>query len=126
MQTVREENDAAHEELAFKESELEESKLEYEVEKQQLKSELSKARAYFKQSHKNGQNSDASLDILNTLSFGSDTSGPAAEGDQSKKKLKEELESVKEQLIETEKKMKDQEDGNQERVAKLKQTHQSL
>lgn len=96
---VRDECDAVHEELAFKESELEETRLELEIERERHRVELEDARA------------DAAID--STLD--ADKEG-AAKADETKassgtgssvdeayvKKLEDELELVTEQLIETE------------------------
>lgn len=85
---MREECDDVHEELAFRENELEEMKLELEVEKQQLINELAAAR----------QTPAAS------------SSSEAAEPDDSYvKKLEEELELVTEQLIDMEKRLSEAE-----------------
>jgi hypothetical protein len=94
---VRDECDAVHEELAFKESELEETRLELEIERERHRVELEDARA------------DAAIDST----FDADKVGLAKADDKASsgagsvdeayvKKLEDELELVTEQLIETE------------------------
>lgn len=97
---VRDECDAVHEELAFKESELEETRLELEIERERHRVDLEDARA------------DAAIDstfdaekVGATPRGGDDkaSSGAASSVDEAYvKKLEDELELVTEQLIETE------------------------
>lgn len=95
MQTLREENDALHEEVAFKESELEEMKLELDVEREQLQSELAKARSGAATTNGSAQ----------VASAAEREPAPGDTNDEYVKKLEEELELVTEQLIETEKRL---------------------
>jgi kinesin family protein C2/C3 len=100
---VREECDAVHEELAFKESELEETRLELEIEKEKHRVEMEDARAEADMnfavdgSDKNEEDGeevkeepDEDADLFPTVD------------DAYVKKLEDELELVTEQLIETE------------------------
>ncbi len=94
--SIRDECDAVHEELAFKESELEETRLELEIERERHAVELEDARA--------------EVAIANTIdpekeSEAKATPAPAPSSDVDEayvKKLEDELELVTEQLIETE------------------------
>eukprot|EP00980_Cylindrotheca_fusiformis_P004607 scaffold982_cov139-Cylindrotheca_fusiformis.AAC.20 len=101
---VREECDAVHEELAFKESELEETRLELEIEKEKHRVEMEDARAEADMNDavdgeegggEEGQDTkeeepDEDADLFPTVD------------DAYVKKLEDELELVTEQLIETE------------------------
>eukprot|EP00534_Pseudo-nitzschia_fraudulenta_P012700 CAMPEP_0201220858 /NCGR_PEP_ID=MMETSP0851-20130426/191812_1 /ASSEMBLY_ACC=CAM_ASM_000631 /TAXON_ID=183588 /ORGANISM="Pseudo-nitzschia fraudulenta, Strain WWA7" /LENGTH=1338 /DNA_ID=CAMNT_0047510597 /DNA_START=189 /DNA_END=4205 /DNA_ORIENTATION=- len=92
--SIRDECDAVHEELAFKESELEETRLELEIERERHAVELEDARAELAIDNtfdpKSGQEKPA-------------TPAPSSDVDEAYvKKLEDELELVTEQLIETE------------------------
>ena len=87
---VREECDAVHEELAFKESELEETRLELEIERERHRVELEDAMA-------GAPFSPKAVDIPSGKDGASSTVDEAYV-----KKLEDELELVTEQLIETE------------------------
>lgn len=94
---IRDECDAVHEELAFKESELEETRLELEIERERHAVELEDARA------------EVAIDnAFDPTSSGQDKSAsatptPSSDVDEAYvKKLEDELELVTEQLIETE------------------------
>jgi len=93
---IRDECDAVHEELAFKESELEETRLELEIERERHAVELEDARA------------EVAIDNTFDPTSGQEKSAPAAPAPSSDvdeayvKKLEDELELVTEQLIETE------------------------
>eukprot|EP00429_Kryptoperidinium_foliaceum_P008054 CAMPEP_0176025274 /NCGR_PEP_ID=MMETSP0120_2-20121206/12362_1 /TAXON_ID=160619 /ORGANISM="Kryptoperidinium foliaceum, Strain CCMP 1326" /LENGTH=1344 /DNA_ID=CAMNT_0017358457 /DNA_START=129 /DNA_END=4163 /DNA_ORIENTATION=+ len=95
---VREECDAVHEELAFKESELEETRLELEIERERHRVELEDAMA-------GNSTSDAPKTDDSTANQGS-----SSVDDAYVKKLEEELELVTEQLIETEARLSQTED----------------
>jgi kinesin family member C2/C3 len=110
---MRDECDAVHEELAFKESELEETRLELEIERERHRVELEDARA------------DAAIDSTfdqNEKRDGATAGGDDKEGSGSSaaagssvdeayvKKLEDELELVTEQLIETEARLSQTED----------------
>ena len=92
--SIRDECDAVHEELAFKESELEETRLELEIERERHAVELEDARA--------------EVAISNTVddeggAKAAPAPAPASDVDEAYvKKLEDELELVTEQLIETE------------------------
>jgi len=94
---IRDECDAVHEELAFKESELEETRLELEIERERHAVELEDARAECAIDNTfdpttSGQEKSASA-----------TPAPSSDVDEAYvKKLEDELELVTEQLIETE------------------------
>ena len=94
---IRDECDAVHEELAFKESELEETRLELEIERERHAVELEDARAEVAidnslQAEKAGQEKAAAA-----------APAPSSDVDEAYvKKLEDELELVTEQLIETE------------------------
>ena len=93
---IRDECDAVHEELAFKESELEETRLELEIERERHAVELEDARA------------ESAIDNSLDPNAGQEKpaeSNPAPSSDVDEayvKKLEDELELVTEQLIETE------------------------
>jgi len=89
--SIRDECDAVHEELAFKESELEETRLELEIERERHAVELEDARAEIENNATPNSEKKA------------DTPAPASDVDEAYvKKLEDELELVTEQLIETE------------------------
>lgn len=91
---IRDECDAVHEELAFKESELEETRLELEIERERHAVELEDARAE--------SAIDNSLDPV-AKSNKATPATPSGDVDEAYvKKLEDELELVTEQLIETE------------------------
>lgn len=90
--SIRDECDAVHEELAFKESELEETRLELEIERERHAVELEDARAEVETAM--AANPDAAAPPA---------PAPASDVDEAYvKKLEDELELVTEQLIETE------------------------
>ncbi len=92
--SIRDECDAVHEELAFKESELEETRLELEIERERHAVELEDARAEVAISNTVGEDGGAKA-----------APAPASASDVDEayvKKLEDELELVTEQLIETE------------------------
>jgi len=94
---IRDECDAVHEELAFKESELEETRLELEIERERHAVELEDARA-------EGA-IDNTFDPTSSGQEKSQVATPAPPSDMDEayvKKLEDELELVTEQLIETE------------------------
>lgn len=86
---VKEECDAVHEELAFKESELEETRLELEIERERHRVELEDALAGAPPPSESAKTDEA-------------TKGESTVDDKYVKKLEDELELVTEQLIETE------------------------
>jgi len=90
---VREECDAVHEELAFKESELEETRLELEIERERHRVELEDARA---------EGGMKSGDTVRTDEAAAASAPSSSVDDAYVKKLEDELELVTEQLIETE------------------------
>lgn len=92
---VREECDAVHEELAFKESELEETRLELEIERERHRVEMEDAL--------NGGPAPGSETVKTdeATTKGDGSSNPTVD-DAYVKKLEDELELVTEQLIETE------------------------
>jgi kinesin family protein C2/C3 len=96
---LRDETDAVHEELAFKESELEETRLELEIERERHRVELedAKADAALGQAFDN-DNGDKGSKADKSSSGGSGSAVDEAYV----KKLEDELELVTEQLIETE------------------------
>jgi chromosome segregation ATPase len=109
---VREECDAVHEELAFKESELEETRLDLEVEKERHRVELEDLRvdAALGQPSDKKDDETARTDQATSASnqaLGSATGGASlpAVDDAYVKKLEDELELVTEQLIETEQRL---------------------
>jgi kinesin family protein C2/C3 len=120
---IREECDVVHEELAFKENELEETRLELEVEKQHLQTELSTVRAALDAAENtavpamsNGDAVDRSGGALADEVSEQATASQATAADSVPsvddgyvKKLEEELELVTEQLIETEKRLSETE-----------------
>jgi len=90
---IRDECDAVHEELAFKESELEETRLELEIERERHAVELEDARAEI---------ATESADPAKAPAAPA-TPAPSSDVDEAYvKKLEDELELVTEQLIETE------------------------
>jgi len=101
---VREECDAVHEELAFKESELEETRLELEIERERHRVELEDALA-------SGQVTSGKKEETPPAASSNGGNIPTVD-DAYVKKLEDELELVTEQLIETE--------------AKLSQTEETL
>ena len=126
---MREENDLVHEELAFKENELEETKLELDIEKQQLQNDLTSVRAAlevaeqgFDATQRNAARDKSLID--QTDSAGDEKAMPPEKGDDSNddytKKLEEELELVTEQLIETEKRLSDAEAQSGELTEQIK------
>jgi kinesin family protein C2/C3 len=96
LSAIRDECDAVHEELAFKESELEETRLELEIERERHRVELEDARAdaAIGQAFDNNENGEKD-------STAKSSSGSAVD-EAYVKKLEDELELVTEQLIETE------------------------
>jgi hypothetical protein len=126
---IREECDVVHEELAFKENELEETRLELEVEKQQLQNELAAVRAaldtaeHAAMSTMNSTTSQAAVvDRSRGTALADEVSEQATAESQMTaadsvpsvddgyvKKLEEELELVTEQLIETERRLSETE-----------------
>mmetsp|Transcript_126716 Transcript_126716/g.354767 ORF Transcript_126716/g.354767 Transcript_126716/m.354767 type:complete len:1359 (-) Transcript_126716:20-4096(-) len=90
---VREECDAVHEELAFKESELEETRLELEIERERHRVELEDAMA-------GAPTPSATVKTDDATARGE--VGTSSVDDAYVKKLEDELELVTEQLIETE------------------------
>lgn len=90
MIAVKEECDAVHEELAFKESELEETRLELEIERERHRVELEDALAGAPPPSEATPRTDEA------------TKGESSVDDKYVKKLEDELELVTEQLIETE------------------------
>lgn len=109
---VREECDAVHEELAFKESELEETRLELEIERERHRVELEDARA-------DADINDAIEEKAKEESSGGEDKEEAKDEDADifpevddayVKKLEDELELVTEQLIETETRLSQTED----------------
>lgn len=110
LQTLREECDDVHEELAFKENEVEETRLELEVEKQQLENELDKLRLELANSSGTRQIADKSAisEQKPVVAEVQSTAVPELNDDYVKK-LEEELELVTEQLIETEKRLNEAE-----------------
>ena len=125
MGTVQDECDAAHEELAFKESELEETRLELEVERErgrvefeELQYELEilsmKQRDIESNAATNGHTRPAPITttLVDEDGFPSpdeDDTPPKGDNDYVKR-LEDELELVTEQLIETEQKVSDMEE----------------
>jgi chromosome segregation ATPase len=102
---VREECDAVHEELAFKESELEETRLELEIERERHRVELEDARADagLGQVLSNRKEEDTvRTDEAAVVSGGEGAGSFPTVDDAYVKKLEDELELVTEQLIETE------------------------
>mmetsp|Transcript_19674 Transcript_19674/g.42771 ORF Transcript_19674/g.42771 Transcript_19674/m.42771 type:complete len:1345 (-) Transcript_19674:2407-6441(-) len=97
LMSIRDECDAVHEELAFKESELEETRLELEIERERHAVELEDARA-----------ESAIENTFDATAEGKEKSAPTAAAPSSDvdeayvKKLEDELELVTEQLIDTE------------------------
>jgi kinesin family protein C2/C3 len=130
---VREENDLVHEELAFKENELDEAKMELEVEKEQLLNELNSVRAALEVAEQaaNAEQRNAvrdralmdqteSADQLSSVAPAAVDAPVDSANDEYTKKLEEELELVTEQLIETEKRLSDNEAQTMELMAQLK------
>jgi len=106
LAAIREECDAVHEELAFKESELEETRLELEIERERHRVELEDARADadLNQAFDNKKDEDTikTDEAAAERSQGGNQSGSGTVDDAYVKKLEDELELVTEQLIETE------------------------
>ena len=91
--SIRDECDAVHEELAFKESELEETRLELEIERERHAVELEDARAEI----------ETAMAANPAAAAAPPAPAPASDVDEAYvKKLEDELELVTEQLIETE------------------------
>jgi hypothetical protein len=109
LSAVREECDAVHEELAFKESELEETRLELEIERERHRVELEESRSHA---------GDGRAPIKEEDTVNTDEAAASGEGggsfptvdDAYVKKLEDELELVTEQLIETEARLSHSED----------------
>eukprot|EP00934_Nitzschia_sp_Nitz4_P003947 Nitzschia sp. Nitz4//scaffold8_size234185//67504//75292//NITZ4_001248-RA/size234185-processed-gene-0.151-mRNA-1//-1//CDS//3329559779//3937//frame0 len=97
---VKEECDAVHEELAFKESELEETRLELEIERERHRVEMEDALAGAP---------PAGSETVKTDEATAKDSTPTVD-DAYVKKLEDELELVTEQLIETESRLSQTED----------------
>lgn len=94
LMAIRDECDAVHEELAFKESELEETRLELEIERERHAVELEDVRAESAIDNAFDPSGEAKAKPAAT---------PASDVDEAYvKKLEDELELVTEQLIETE------------------------
>jgi chromosome segregation ATPase len=112
LNALRDECDAVHEELAFKESELEETRLELEVEKERSRVELEDARADAAITSTFDKEKDESVMTDQVVqsspraaaSAAADSSFPTVD-DAYVKKLEDELELVTEQLIETEQRL---------------------
>lgn len=136
---IREECDVVHEELAFKENELEETRLELEVEKQQLQNELAAVRAALDAAEENAavstmNNSNSHVFDRSRGALADEVSEQATASQMTAadsvpsvddgyvKKLEEELELVTEQLIETEKRLSETESH----VQSLQTTVESL
>ena len=124
---IREECDAVHEELAFKESELEETRLELEVEKEKHRVELEDARADAALDEAIEKDGSARTDQATSAQQTSQAvaSEPGSGGgsfptvdDAYVKKLEDELELVTEQLIETEQRLSLAEEKISSREAK--------
>jgi Microtubule binding len=99
LTALRDETDAVHEELAFKESELEETRLELEIERERHRVELEDARA----DAALGQAFDSENGDKASTKTDQDKSSAGSGVDEAYvKKLEDELELVTEQLIETE------------------------
>ena len=121
---VREECDAVHEELAFKESELEETRLELEIEKEKHRVELEDAMENAgagggdsEDKDEGKEEPDEDADLFPTVD------------DAYVKKLEDELELVTEQLIDTEarlsqteEKLAEAEEETKAKTAELEQT----
>lgn len=107
LAALREDCDAAHEELAFKESELEETRLELEVEKERYRVEMEDLRSDLevaRQTEANGNKERAAIQEAKSPP-------PEAGADEDYiKRLEDELELVTEQLIETEQKLSQAQD----------------
>ncbi|KAL3922853.1 MAG: hypothetical protein SGILL_001981 [Bacillariaceae sp.] len=103
LAAIRDETDAVHEELAFKESELEETRLELEIERERHRVELEDARAdaALGQAFDN-DNGDKGPSKGDQPTDKSSTGGSSAVDEAYVKKLEDELELVTEQLIDTE------------------------
>ncbi|VEU36007.1 unnamed protein product [Pseudo-nitzschia multistriata] len=96
LMAIRDECDAVHEELAFKESELEETRLELEIERERHAVELEDVRAESAIDNAFDPSGEAKAKPAATPA-------PASDVDEAYvKKLEDELELVTEQLIETE------------------------
>jgi len=116
---VREECDAVHEELAFKESELEETRLELEIEKEKHRVEMEDAMENAGAGGEDGDKDEAKeepdedADLFPTVD------------DAYVKKLEDELELVTEQLIETEARLSQTEEKLAESEEKTKEAEDS-
>lgn len=99
---VKEECDAVHEELAFKESELEETRLELEIERERHRVELEDALA--------GVPTPASGTVKTDDATRGEAGASSSVDEAYVKKLEDELELVTEQLIETEARLSQTED----------------
>jgi chromosome segregation ATPase len=123
LASIQDECDAAHEELAFKESELEEIKLELEVERERGRVELeelhdeleilaSKQAQLESNKPTNGHARPAPIEtnFADEDGFPSPDDDPPKEDNDYVKRLEDELELVTEQLIETEQKLSDAEE----------------
>jgi chromosome segregation ATPase len=99
---VKEECDAVHEELAFKESELEETRLELEIERERHRVELEDALA--------GAITPASGTVNTDEATRGEAAASSSVDEAYVKKLEDELELVTEQLIETEARLSQTED----------------
>eukprot|EP00529_Nitzschia_sp_RCC80_P007120 CAMPEP_0113521394 /NCGR_PEP_ID=MMETSP0014_2-20120614/44616_1 /TAXON_ID=2857 /ORGANISM="Nitzschia sp." /LENGTH=1349 /DNA_ID=CAMNT_0000419349 /DNA_START=140 /DNA_END=4189 /DNA_ORIENTATION=+ /assembly_acc=CAM_ASM_000159 len=98
---VRDECDAVHEELAFKESELEETRLELEIERERHAVELEEVRAGAPVDDSTGKMQSAPTPAVVDDKDSSAAAGSSVD-EAYVKKLEDELELVTEQLIETE------------------------
>eukprot|EP00542_Grammatophora_oceanica_P001815 CAMPEP_0194062682 /NCGR_PEP_ID=MMETSP0009_2-20130614/78209_1 /TAXON_ID=210454 /ORGANISM="Grammatophora oceanica, Strain CCMP 410" /LENGTH=1363 /DNA_ID=CAMNT_0038714507 /DNA_START=39 /DNA_END=4130 /DNA_ORIENTATION=- len=121
LQSVKEECDAAHEELAFFGSELEETKLELEVERERHRVELEELQEDLRvmeskssmgavpvhpaDGSQDGGENEKSASFIDENGFPSPDDQPVQPDDDYVKKLEDELELVTEQLIETEQKL---------------------
>lgn len=111
--SIREDADAAHEELAFKESELEEALLELEVERERFRVELQDLQldAQRQQQQQQQQQQDAQPNGHTTKTITVDTNAVLLaqekedEDNEYVKRLEDELELVTEQLIDTEQRL---------------------
>jgi chromosome segregation ATPase len=102
LAALRDETDAVHEELAFKESELEETRLELEIERERHRVELEDARAEAALGEAfDNENGDKGLTKTDQTTEKSSSGGSGVD-EAYVKKLEDELELVTEQLIETE------------------------
>ena len=109
---LKDENDQVHEELAFKESELEEARLELEVERERYQVELedAKADAAISSTLERDESQQASDQAAKVASASTASAAASSVDETYVKKLEDELELVTEQLIETEQRLAQTED----------------